>query len=234
MIDFHFFPSPNTWKVAIMLEECGLPYRLVPVDITADAQFAPEFLRISPNNRVPAIVDHTAPDGSQPVFESGAILLYLAEKTGRFLSPSGPARVAAQEWLMWQMGGLGPMAGQAHHFRRYAPAGNDYAVDRYTRECARLYRVLDARLAGRSWIADDYSVADMACWGWVWFHRLHGQDLGDFPQIGRWFTAMSARPAVQRAQALGHDLVSPAFARVLQQPAYDEDPLFAADTTRVK
>jgi GST-like protein len=234
MIDLHYFPTPNTWKVAIMLEECGLPYRLVPVDITADAQFAPDFLKISPNNRVPAIVDHDAPGGPQSVFESGAILLYLAERTGRFLAPSGPVRVAALEWLMWQMGGLGPMAGQAHHFRRYAPEGNDYVVARYTNECARLYRVLDARLAGRSWIADDYSIADMACWGWVWFHRLHGQDLADFPEVRRWFEAMSARPAVSRAQSLGHDLVSPAFAAVLQQPFYSEDAQFAAGETRVK
>lgn len=234
MIDFYTFPSPNTWKVAIMLEECGLPYRVVPVDITADAQFAPEFLRISPNNRVPAIVDHDAPGGAQPVFESGAILIYLAERTGRFLSTSGPARVAALEWLMWQVGGLGPIAGQAHHFRRYAPEGNDYAVQRFTAEATRLYGVLDRRLAGRAWIADDLSIADMACWGWVWFHRLHGQDLAEFPEVHRWFFAMAERPAVGRAQALGLDMVNPTFRSALEQPFYNADTRFGAKTTQVR
>ena len=133
MIDFYFFPSPNTWKVGIFLEECALPYRVVPVDITKDEQFEPGFLRISPNTRVPAIVDHDAPEGSRSVFESGAILMYLAEKTGRFLAPSGPQRTAALEWLFWQRGGLGPRAGQSHHFRRDAPPGNAYAVERVTR-----------------------------------------------------------------------------------------------------
>ncbi len=234
MIDFHYYPSPNTWKVAIMLEECGLPYRVVPVDITANDQFAPDFLRISPNNRVPAIVDHAVPEGPQPVFESGAILVYLAEKTGRFLAPAGPARVAAFEWLMWQVGGLGPMAGQAHHFRRYAPEGNDYAEGRFTAEAARLYRVLDTRLAGRDWIAGDYSIADMACWGWVWFHRLHGQDLADFPHVARWFFAMSERPAVQRGQALGRDLAAPSFRDALAQPFYNVDARFGAGDTQVR
>ncbi len=152
------------------------------VDITRNEQFEPAFLRISPNNRVPAIVDHDAPEGSRSVFESGAILVYLAEKTGRFLPASGPQRTAALEWLFWQMGGLGPMAGQAHHFRRYAPEGNEYGKERYTKETARLYGVLDRRLAGREWIVDDYGIADMACWGWVWFHRMHGQKLDDFPE----------------------------------------------------
>jgi GSH-dependent disulfide-bond oxidoreductase len=180
VIDLHYFPSPNTWKASIMLEECALPYRLKIVDITKNEQFDAAFLAISPNNRVPAIVDHAAPEGARAVFESGAILVYLAEKTGRFLAPSGPERTQSLEWLFWQVGGLGPMAGQAHHFRRYAPDGNLYAVDRYTQECARLYGVLDRRLHGRDWLAGAYGIADISCWGWVWFHRLHGQSLGDF------------------------------------------------------
>jgi len=234
MIDLHYFPTPNTWKASIMLEECGLPYRVVPVDITKDAQLAPEFLAICPNNRVPAIVDHDTPWGTQSVFESGAILIYLAEKCGRFLAPSGPDRVAALEWLMWQMGGLGPMAGQAHHFRRYAPPGNDYGIERYTNEAARLYRVLDRRLEGREWIAGDYSIADIACWGWVWFHRMHGQDLADHPSISRWFFEMAKRPAVQRGKALGLDMVSEEFRTALQGPYYDADATFGADKTRVR
>ena len=173
MIELFYFPSPNTWKASIMLEECELPYRLKIIDITKNEQFDASFLSISPNNRVPAIVDHDAPEGARPVFESGAILVYLAEKSNRFLPASGPHRTEVLEWLFWQVGGLGPMAGQAHHFRRYAAEGNAYAVDRYTRECARLYGVLDRRLQGRAWIAGDYSVADISCWGWVWYHRLH-------------------------------------------------------------
>jgi len=234
MIDLYYYPSPNTWKASIMLEECGLPYRVVPIDITKDEQFTPEFLAISPNNRVPAIVDHDAPDGPQAVFETGAILIYLAEKTGRLLAPSGPARVAALEWLMWQVSALGPMAGQAHHFRRYAPEGNDYAAERYTREAARLYGVLDRRLAGRDWIADYYSIADIACWGWTWFHRLHGQDLGDFPNVERWFFAMSERPAVQRGKALRLDLVSEDFRAALERPFYDAGTHFGAKVTQVR
>ncbi|WP_156679087.1 glutathione S-transferase family protein [Sphingomonas profundi] len=224
MIDFYHFPSPNTWKVAIMLEECGLPYRVRIVDIAADQQFAPDFLAISPNNRVPAIVDHDAPGGPRSVFESGAILVYLAEKTGRFLAAEGPARTEAFEWLFWQHGGLGPMAGQAHHFARAAPPGNDYAAARYVAEAARLYGVLDRRLAGRAWIAGDYGVADIACWGWVWFHRMHGQSLADFPQVRRWFNAMAARPAVARGRAVGVADLS-----VERQAIYDGPYYAAAD-----
>lgn len=217
-----------------MLEECGLPYRLIPVDITKDQQFEPDFLAISPNNRVPAIVDHDTPSGTQSVFESGAILIYLAEKTGRLLAHDGPNRVATLEWLMWQMGGLGPMAGQTHHFRRYKAEGNDYAVERYTKETARLYGVLDRRLAGREWIADDYSIADIACWGWVWFHRMHGQNLADFPNVSRWFFAMGARPAVQRGKSIGLELVSPEFGEVLTHDFYDVPENFGAERTQVK
>jgi GST-like protein len=234
MIDFYFFPSPNTWKVAIMLEECALPYRICPVDITRDEQFDPAFLAVSPNNRVPAIVDHDAPGGPQSVFESGAILIYLAEKSGRFLPPSGPDRIAVLEWLMWQMGGLGPMAGQAHHFLRYAADGNAYAVERYTREVRRLYQVLDRRLEGREWIAGDYSVADMACWGWVWFHQMHGRDLAEHPRVRDWFFRMSAREAVGRAKALRLDLVSETFRAALEGPCYAADPQFGASDTRTR
>lgn len=234
MIDLYYFPTPNTWKVSIMLEECGLPYRVHVVDITNDEQFAPDYLVISPNNRVPAIVDHDAPEGPRSVFESGAILFYLAEKTGRFLATSGPARTQAMEWLFWQVGGLGPMAGQAHHFRRYAADGNAYAAERYTRECARLYGVLDRRLAGNEWIAGDYSIADMACWGWAWFHRLHGQSLDQFAHIKRWFLAMSERPAVHRAKQVGIEAVQPATKEMLQGPWYAQADEFAKDETRVR
>jgi GST-like protein len=204
MIDLYYAPTPNTWKASIMLEECELPYRTVPVDIMAGDQKKPEFLAINPNGRIPAIVDHDTPEGPLPVFESGAILIYLAEKTGRFLASSGRARADALGWLMWQMGGLGPIAGQAHHFRRYAPAGNDYSADRFVNEAARLYGVMDAHLAQNEWLAGGaYSIADIASWGWVWYHRMHGQTLDDFPSVARWFFAMSDRPAVQRGHRLG-------------------------------
>lgn len=204
MIDLYYAPTPNTWKASIMLEECGLAYRAINVDIMAGDQKQPEFLAINPNGRIPAIVDHDAPEGPLPVFESGAILIYLAEKTGRFLAPSGRARAEALGWTMWQMGGLGPIAGQVHHFVRYAPDGNDYATQRFLAETARLYGVLDARLAQEQWLAGGaYSIADIACWGWVWYHRMHGQDFADFPAVARWFLAMGERPAVQRGQRLG-------------------------------
>jgi len=234
MIDLYYYPTPNTWKVSIMLEECELPYRVIPVDITRDEQFSPEFLEVSPNNRVPAIVDHDTGGAPQPVFESGAILLYLAEKTGRLLPPSGPGRIATIEWLMWQVSSLGPMAGQAHHFRRYRAIGNEYAIERYTREAARLYGVLDRRLASRDWIADEYSIADIASWGWVWFHRMHGQDLADFPHVGRWFFAMSERPAVQRGKALRLDLAAEGFRRALEAPFYVAAVDLAATETLVR
>lgn len=206
MIDLYYAPTPNTWKVSVMLEECGLPYRHIPIDIMAGDQKQPEFLAINPNGRIPAIVDHDTPEGPLPVFESGAILIYLAEKTGRFLAASGRARADALGWLMWQMGGLGPMAGQAHHFRRYAPEGNEYATDRFVAESARLYGVMDSQLAANEWLAGaDYSIADIASWGWVWYHRMHGQNLDNFPAVSRWFFAMSEREAVQRGKALGLD-----------------------------
>jgi GST-like protein len=212
MIDYYYFPTPNTWKVGIFLEECELPYRMIPVNILQGEQFEPAFLRLSPNNRVPAIVDHEVigPDG-QPlsIFESGAILIHLAEKTGRFLPADPYRRAKVMEWLMWQMGGMGPMGGQANHFRAYAPEKIPYAIDRFTREVARLWDLLDWKLEGQEWIANnEYSIADMACWGWVTLHELQGQRLDDTPNLKRWFEAMGERPAVQRACGLGKEIAA--------------------------
>ncbi len=205
MIDLHYWPTPNGHKITLFLEEAGLPYRIHPVNISKGEQFAPDFLAIAPNNRMPAIVDTAPADGGAPVsvFESGAILLYLAEKTGRFLSTDPRERVATTEWLMWQMGGLGPMAGQNHHFNRYAPEKLPYAIDRYVRETARLYGVLDRRLAEREYLAGEYSIADMACYPWIVPHELQQQDLGDFPDLQRWFAAIAARPATIEAYRKG-------------------------------
>lgn len=233
MIDLYYFPSPNTWKVSILLEECSLPYRVVFTDIIKGDQHEPAFLAINPNGRVPAIVDHLA-NGPQAVFESGAILLYLAEKTGQFLPAAGPKRIATLEWLFWQMGGLGPMAGQAGYFRRYAPKGNEFSVERYTKEVRRLLTVLNGRLADRYWIADDYSIADMSCWGWIWFHPLHGQSLDQFPNIKRWFFNMGERPAVRRAREVALDQVSPEVRRIYQGLFYQLQDDFASDKTEVK
>lgn len=205
MIDLYFYPSPNGIKVAIMLEECGLEYRLVPVNITRGEQFRPEFLAISPNNKIPALVDGSLPDAPLPLFESGAILLYLAEKTGRFLPADLHGRYAVMQWLFWQVGGLGPMAGQAHHFRAFAPERIPYGIRRYTDEVNRLYGVLDRALGATGYIAGDYSIADMAAWPWIQPHERQGQALEDFPNVKRWFEAMGNRPAVRRALQLGHE-----------------------------
>ncbi len=235
MLDFYTYPTPNTWKVGIMLEECALPYEVRLIDITKGEQFAPAFLAISPNNRVPAIVDHDAPGGSRAIFESGAILLHLAERTGRFLAADGPGRTAALEWLFWQVGGLGPMAGQAHHFLRYAPEGNDYGVKRYVAECERLYGVLDRRLAAAEWLAGaEYGIADMASWGWVWFHQMHGQWLANYPAVRRWFDAMADRPAVAAARLIGTDDFDPERRAALAGPFYLGDVREGAAVTRVK
>ena len=204
MIEVHFFPSPNGLKVPMMLEECGLPYRLVDVDILRGAQFAPEFLEISPNNRVPAIVDLDAPGGPLPVFESGAILQYLAEKSGRLLPHDVRGRYDVLPWVYWQVAGLGPMAGQAHHFRMFAKEKVEYGIQRYTDEMNRLYGVLQRRLAGREYIAGDYSIADIACFPWIVHHEWQGQSLADFPELERWFGAVRDRPATRRAYANGH------------------------------
>jgi len=199
-IELYTWPTPNGHKVHIMLEECELPYRAHPVDIGAGDQFKPQFLAISPNNKVPAIVDPEGPDGRpMPLFESGAILLYLAGKTGRFLPPAVRDRYVALQWLMFQMGGVGPMLGQAHHFRQYAPQRIEYAIDRYSNEARRLYGVMDRRLAEVEYFAGDYSIADMAIYPWLRPHANQGIDLAEFPNVGRWFAAIGARAAVQRA-----------------------------------
>jgi GST-like protein len=202
-IDLYYWPTPNGWKISIMLEECGLPYAVRPVDISKGDQFSPHFLAISPNNRIPAIVDPAGPGGKQiSVFESGAILQYLGRKTGKFYPREERARVAVDEWLFWQMGGLGPMAGQANHFRHYAPEQIEYGVSRYTNEVNRLFGVMNQRLAAREFLAGRYSIADMACVGWVRLAERMGQDLASFPHLKRWFETIRARPAVKRAFAL--------------------------------
>ena len=206
MIDLHYWPTPNGHKITLFLEETGLPYRIVPVDIGRGEQFRPDFLAIAPNNRMPAIVDHAPADGGAPVsvFESGAILLYLAEKTGRFIAPDLRGRVEVLQWLFWQMGGLGPMAGQNHHFAIYAPERIPYAIDRYVNETNRLYGVLDNRLADRRFVAgEDYSIADMASYPWTVGHERQGQKLADFPNLERWLRAIEARPATIRAYEIG-------------------------------
>ena len=200
MIEVYSWPTPNGHKVHIMLEECGLPYRVHPVDIGAGAQFEPGFLAISPNNKIPAITDPDGPEGAPiSLFESGAILLYLAGKTGRFLPAGTAARYEVLQWLMFQMGGVGPMLGQAHHFRIYAPEKIPYAVDRYTNEARRLYGVMDRRLAQSPYLGGpEYSIADIAVYPWLRSWKNQGIDWNDFPQLRAWFDAVGARPAVQR------------------------------------
>ncbi|OZI35211.1 thiol:disulfide oxidoreductase [Bordetella genomosp. 1] len=204
MIDLHYWTTPNGHKITIYLEETGLPYTVHPVNISKGEQFQPDFLRIAPNNRIPAIVDRDPADGGAPIplFESGAILLYLAEKTGQLLPADLRGRADVLQWLFWQMGGLGPMAGQNHHFSGYAPERIPYAIDRYVNETNRLYGVLDRRLADRDYVAGDYSIADIAAYPWIVPHEKQGQDLADFPHLKRWFDRIAARPAVQRAYAL--------------------------------
>lgn len=216
MIDLHFWPTPNGLKIKLFLEEAGLPYRPVLIDIGKGEQFRPEFLAVSPNNRIPAIVDHEPADGGAPLslFESGAILLYLAEKTGRFVPRDLRGRAQVLQWLFWQVGGLGPMAGQNGHFNRYAPEKIPYAIERYTKETNRLYGVLDRQLARSEYIAGDYSIADMACYPWIVPHEAHGQRLEDFPQLKRWFETIHERPATLRTYAG----VEPSY----QRPVSDE------------
>jgi len=213
MIDLHYWPTPNGWKISIMLEECGLPYRCIPVNIGQGEQFRPEFLAISPNNRMPAIVDHAPVEPGAPVsvFESGAILMYLAEKTGRFWSTHLRERYAQMQWLMWQMGGLGPMSGQNGHFRVYAPEKVPYAIERYGNEVNRLYGVLDGQLqrTGAHVAGDDYSIADMAILPWIRLHEAYEISLESFPHLQRWHDALMGRPAVQRGLALGRELRKP-------------------------
>ena len=205
MIDLHYWPTPNGHKITIFLEETGLPYRIVPVNIGKGDQFTPEFLKIGPNNRMPAIVDTEPKDGGAPisVFESGAILEYLGDKTGRFFPAEARVRSEVRQWLFWQMGGLGPMAGQNHHFAIYAPEKLPYAINRYVNETNRLYGVLNKRLADRPFVAGEYSIADMASYPWIVPYKNQGQDLADFPHLKRWFEAIQSRPAVIRAYEKG-------------------------------
>jgi GST-like protein len=204
MIELYFFPSPNGLKIAIMLEECGLPYEVKPVDIGSGEQFRPEYLAINPNNKIPTIVDR---DTGIAVFESGAILIYLAEKSGQFLTADPEARMQTLSWLLWQVGGLGPMAGQAHHFRAFAEEEVPYGIRRYTNEVNRLYGVMDRQLGKNEYLAGEYSIADIACWPWVVPHERQGQTLDDFTHLKRWFETVRERPGVQRGFALGHETV---------------------------
>ncbi len=205
-IELYYWPTPNGYKISIMLEETGLPYVVRYVDIQKGEQFAPAFLAISPNNRMPAIVDPQGPGGRPiSIFESGAILQYLGDRTGRFYPARLRARIEVDQWLFWQVGNLGPMAGQAGHFRNYARESLPYAVERYTREVARLLGVMNKRLADRRFLAGQYSIADMACYGWIVPHERLGQDLGAFRNLKRWFDEISSRPAVRRGMAVGED-----------------------------
>jgi GST-like protein len=210
MIDLYYWPTPNGHKITMFLEETGLDYKISPVDISAGDQFKPDFLAFSPNNRMPAIIDHAPSGGGEAisVFESGAILVYLAEKTGRFLPSDARGRKTVLEWLFWQMGGLGPMAGQNHHFAVYAPEKLPYAINRYVNETNRLYGVLDRRLAGRDFLAGDYSIADMAAYPWIVPHARQGQNLDDTPNLKRWFETIKARPATVAAYISGEPYAS--------------------------
>ena len=216
MIDLHYWTTPNGHKITLFLEEAGLEYRVHPVNIGRGDQFKPEFLAISPNNRIPAMVDRAPADGGEAisVFESGAILLYLADKTGRFIPQDIRGRTQAIEWLNWQIGGLGPMLGQNHHFSQYAPEKIPYAIDRYTRETARLYGVLDKRLSQYEFVAGDYSIADMAAYPWIVPHEKQRQSLDDFSNLKRWFHQIAERPATHRAYAVAESINT--------QPTVDE------------
>jgi len=205
MIDFYFWTTPNGYKPLIMLNELEINYRILPVNISAGEQFEPAYLGIAPNNRIPAIVDHTPGDGGEPLalFESGAILEYLADKHARFLPTPPRSRFVVLQWLYWQMGGLGPMAGQNHHFVQYAPTPIPYAIERYVNETARLYAVMNKRLADQEYLGGEYSIADMACYPWVVPHRKQRMELAAFPHLQRWFEALGARPAVAAAYQQG-------------------------------
>jgi GST-like protein len=210
MIELYYWPTPNGHKITIFLEETGLDYKIIPVNIGAGEQFKPDFLKISPNNRMPAIIDHAPTDGGEPisVFESGAILWYLGQKTGLFLPSEERKRKTVLEWLFWQMGGLGPMAGQNHHFSQYAPEKIPYAIERYVKETNRLYGVLNRQLEGKEYIAGEYSIADMACYPWIVPHERQQQNLEDFPHLKGWFETMQKRPAVIKAYEKGQPFAS--------------------------
>ena len=212
MLELFFYPSPNGLKATIMLEECGLPYRIRFVNILRGEQFDPEYLALNPNNKIPSLIDLQAGPEPLRIFESGAILMYLAEKSGRFLLTDVYGRYGVMQWLFWQVGSLGPMGGQAHHFRAFASEVVPYAIRRYTDEMNRIYGVLDRQLAGREYIAGEYSIADMAVWPWIVPHERQGQKLEDFPNVARWFETMRGRPAVQRAYEIGHEKAADAEA----------------------
>lgn len=207
-IEVHYWPTPNGWKVTILLEELGVPYDIVPVNIGKGEQFQPGFLKISPNNRMPAIIDHEPLGGGAPlaIFESGTILEYLAEKYGKFMPKDTRGKYEVLQWLYWQMANLGPNSGQANHFRHYAAEKIEYGMKRYTDEVNRLYGVMNIRLADREFLAGDYSIADMASWPWIIPYERMGQDLNEFPHLKRWFDTMQARPAVQKGKAVGEEL----------------------------
>ena len=232
MIDLYYWTTPNGHKVTLFLEEAELAYQIIPVNIGTGDQFKPEFLAIAPNNRIPAIVDRDPGDGGSPVsvFESGAILLYLAEKTGKFSSTDLRERTEVLQWLFWQMGGLGPMAGQNHHFSGYAPEKIPYAIDRYVKETGRLYAVLDKRLSDRAYVAgSEYSIADMAIYPWIVPYERQGQDLNYFPNIKRWFESIQARPATVRAYARAEEFQAQAVS-----PEQSRSVLFNQSAETVK
>ena len=221
MIDLYFWPTPNGYKVTVMCEEVGLKYNVIPVNIGAGDQFKPEFLKISPNNKMPAIIDHDAADGKPlAMFESGAILMYLAEKTGKLMPSDTRGKYNVIQWLMFQMGTVGPMLGQAHHFRRYAPEKLEYAINRYTNEAKRIYNVIDKRLSEAPYLAGDYSIADIATYPWLVPHSMQGQNLDEYPNLNRWFAEMRDRPAVKRGFAVMADVIE----RMRQQAQQRPDP----------
>lgn len=206
-LELYYWPTPNGWKITILLEELNVPYDLHLVDIVMGEQFEEDFLRIAPNNRMPAIVDPDGPDDAPiSIFESGAIMVYLTRKFARFGGSDERMQIDVMQWLMWQMGGLGPMAGQAHHFRKYAPESLPYAIDRYSNECNRLYAVMNTRLKDRDFLAGEYSIADMACIGWIILHKHQGQTLDDFPNLKNWYQRIRERPAVERGLAVARDI----------------------------
>jgi GSH-dependent disulfide-bond oxidoreductase len=224
MIDVYFWPTPNGYKVTVMCEEVGLKYNIIPVNIGRGDQFKPEFLKISPNNKMPAIIDHDGPGGSPiAIFESGAILMYLAEKTGKLMPSDTRGKYNVIQWLMFQMGTVGPMLGQAHHFRRYAPEKLEYAINRYTNEARRIYNVIDRRLAEAPFLAGEYSIADIATYPWLVPHAMQGQNLDDYPNLKRWYEEQRARPAVQRGFAAMAEEVARMRAAAQNQAPQDKE-----------
>ncbi len=224
MIDVYFWPTPNGYKVTVMCEEVGLKYNIIPVNIGKGDQFKPEFLKFSPNNKMPAIIDHDGPGGAPiAIFESGAILMYLAEKTGKLMPPDARGKYDVIQWLMFQMGTVGPMLGQAHHFRRYAPEKLEYAINRYTNEAKRIYNVIDKRLAEAPYLAGEYSIADIATYPWLVPHSMQGQNLDDYPNLKRWYEEQRARPAVQRGFAVMAEEIAKMRAAAQNQAPQDKD-----------